>query len=128
MATGFAIMGFGGGALIGSPLAVALMKRYADTGNSGVPMTMLTLGIVYLVVMTIGAFSFRVAPTGWKPEGYMPAEATTREMVSRHNVSLSVASRTPQFWLIWGVLCTNVTAGIAVLAMASPSRVDQETI
>jgi MFS family permease len=124
MATGFAIMGFGGGALIGSPLTVALMKRYADTGNSGVPMTMLTLGIVYLVVMTIGAFSFRVAPTGWKPEGYMPAEATTREMVSRHNVSLSVASRTPQFWLIWGVLCTNVTAGIAVLAMASPMFTD----
>ena len=120
MATGFAIMGFGGGALIGSPLAVALMKRYADAGNSGVPMTMLTLGLVYLIVMTIGAFSFRVAPTGWKPEGYAPRDATAGEMVSGHNVSLNVAWKTPQFWLIWGVLCANVTAGIAVLSMASP--------
>ena len=124
MATGFAIMGFGGGALIGSPLAVELMKRYAHTGMSGVPMTMLTLGIAYLVAMTIGAFSFRVAPTGWKPEGYEPSAGNTREMVSVHNVNLSVAWKTTQFWLIWGVLFTNVTAGIAVLSMASPMFTD----
>ncbi len=124
MATGFAIMGFGGGALIGSPLAVELMKRFAHTGMSGVPMTMLTLGIVYLIAMTLGAFGFRVAPTGWKPEGYVAPTASAQSMVTGHNVNLSVAWKTPQFWLIWGVLCTNVTAGIAVLSMASPMFTD----
>ncbi len=120
MATGFAIMGFGGGALIGSPLAVALMKRFVANGSGGVPTTLMILGMVYLIAMSIGAFGIRVAPTGWLPQGYTPPSETSDAMVTQHDVHLDKAWKTPQFWLIWGVLCTNVTAGIAVLAMASP--------
>lgn len=120
LATGFAIMGFGGGALIGSPLAVALMAHFKSGGMEGVPLALLVLGVLYFIAMTLGAFGFRVAPTGWKPSGWSPAPAAANSLVTTHNVHLNVAWKTPQFWLIWGVLCTNVTAGIAVLAMASP--------
>jgi MFS family permease len=121
MATGFAIMGFGGGAMIGSPLAVWLMAHSAQPGISGVAMTLMAMGAIYFVVMTLGAFGFRVAPHGWIPTGWNPpAAATGSSMITRRHVHVSRAWKTPQFWLIWGVLCLNVTAGIAVLAMASP--------
>ena len=119
MATGFAIMGYGGGAMVGSPLAVWLMAKFAPSGGQGVPYTLMTLGAVYFVVMTLGAFSFRVAPSGWKPLGWT-AKTTGQTMITGGHVHLAKAWKTPQFWLIWGVLCTNVTAGIAVIAMASP--------
>ncbi len=119
MATGFAIMGFGGGAMIGSPLAVWLMAHSAQPGISGVAMTLMVMGAIYFAVMTLGAFSFRVAPHGWIPNGWNPP-ATGSSMITRRHVHVSRAWKTPQFWLIWGVLCLNVTAGIAVLAMASP--------
>lgn len=120
LATGFAIMGFGGGALIGSPLAVALMAHYKASAMSGVPITLLILGVLYFIAMTAGAFGFRVAPSGWKPSGWTPAATATNSLITVHSVHLDKAWKTPQFWLIWGVLCTNVTAGIGVLAMASP--------
>jgi MFS family permease len=113
MATGFAIMGFGGGAMIGSPLAVWLMARF------GVSQTLAIMGALYLVAMTLGAFGFRVAPAGWTPKGWTPG-AASRGMITQKHVHLGRAWRTPQFWLIWLVLGLNVTAGIAVLAMASP--------
>jgi MFS family permease len=113
MATGFAIMGFGGGAMIGSPLAVWLMARY------GVAETLMILGAIYFVAMTIGAFGFRVAPAGWKPSGWSPNIKAGAMITDRH-VHVNRVMRTPQFWLIWMVLGLNVTAGIAVLAMASP--------
>jgi MFS family permease len=121
MATGFAIMGFGGGAMIGSPLAVALMSRFAQNGVSGVAMTMIALGAIYFIAMSFGAFGFRVAPSGWSPLGWKPrAAAAGNTMITTRHVHVNRAWKTPQFWLIWGVLCLNVTAGIAVLAMASP--------
>ncbi|MDE2516351.1 MAG: OFA family MFS transporter [Rhodospirillales bacterium] len=120
MATGFAIMGYGGGAMIGAPLAVWLMGHFAAQGG-GVSQTLIVMGILYFLVMSAGAFGFRVAPSGWRPAGWSPAPADAgREMISQHHVHLSQVTKTPQFWLVWGVLCLNVTAGIGVISMASP--------
>ena len=119
MATGFAIMGYGGGAMIGAPLAVALMAHFGPGGTLGVSQTLIAMGIIYFVVMSCGAFGFRIAPTGWKPLGWSgPAQGSA--MITTRHVHLNRAWKTPQFWLIWIVLCMNVTAGIAVISMASP--------
>jgi MFS family permease len=120
MATGFAIMGYGGGAMIGSPLAVWLMAHFAHDGASGVTSTLAVMGVIYFVAMSLGAFGFRVAPSGWQPSNWAPPAVAAGGMITARHVHLNVAWRTPQFWLIWGVLCLNVTAGIAVIAMASP--------
>jgi len=119
MATGMAIMGFGGGAMIGAPLADRLMKFFATPDSVGVWQTFLTLAAIYFVFMMGGALSYRLPPEDWKPEGWQPA-TSKRALQTDRNVSLEVAWRTPQFWLLWGVLCLNVTAGIGILAMASP--------
>jgi MFS family permease len=124
MATGLAIMGYGGGAMIGAPLAVWLMTRYARGGTPGVSSTLVSMGLIYLVVMGVGAFAFRVAPSGWRPAGWVARDAQARTMITQHHVHLRRARRTPQFWWIWGVLFLNVTAGIAVISMASPMLQD----
>nr|WP_288118047.1 OFA family MFS transporter [Thiomonas sp.] len=123
MATGFAIMGFGGGAMIGAPLAVALMKHFSATSPQGVASTLMLMGALYLVIMSAGAFGFRVPPRDWKPSGWTPKEGGNA-MITDHEVHLNKAWKTPQFWLVWGVLCLNVTAGIGVLSMASPMLQD----
>jgi len=121
MATGFAIMGYGGGAMIGAPLAVWLMGHFATDGVPGVARTLAALGVIYFLIMLAGAFGFRVAPNGWRPVGWTPAgEGERKAMVTHRHVHLSRVWKTPQFWLIWGVLCLNVTAGIGVISMASP--------
>jgi len=119
MATGMAIMGFGGGAMIGSPLADRLMKFFATPDSVGVWQTFLTMGAIYFVFMMIGALAYRIPPTGWKPAGWTPP-ATANAMITTRNVHLSKAWRTPQFWLLWGILTLNVSAGIGVIGMASP--------
>ena len=99
--------------------------RTASNGIPGVAQTMMALGVIYFVVMTAGAFGFRVSPTGWKPSGWVPkATDLSNAMITNNHVHVSTAWKTPQFWLIWGVLCLNVTAGIAVIAMASPMLQD----
>ncbi len=118
MATGMAIMGFGGGAFIASPLSVYLMKLFSTPTHIGVAETFVVLGIVYFVFMMIGAITVRVPPMGWRPAGWTPP-ATQNAMVTSANVHLDDALKTPQFWLLWGVLCLNVTAGIGVLGQAS---------
>jgi MFS family permease len=120
MATGMAIMGFGGGAMIGAPLADRLMKFYATPSSVGVWETFLTLAAIYFVFMMAGALSYRVPPAGWKPEGWTPPPAAKNAMITTRNVHLDKAWKTPQFWLLWGVLCLNVSAGIGVIGMASP--------
>ena len=121
MAPGMAIMGFGGGAMIGSPLADRLMKTFATPTSVGVWETFLAMAAIYFVFMMIGALAYRVPPTGWKPEGWTPPPAqASNTMITTRHVHLSKAWRTPQFWLLWGVLCLNVSAGIGVLGMASP--------
>jgi MFS family permease len=120
MATGMAIMGFGGGAMIGSPLANLLMNNFKTADSVGVWQTMATMGVVYLVFMMGGAFGYRVSPEGWRPEGWTPPSDRAHAMITHGDVALNDAHKTPQFWLIWAVLCLNVSAGIGVLAMASP--------
>ncbi|TGE27617.1 L-lactate MFS transporter [Hymenobacter metallicola] len=119
VATGMAIMGFGGGAMIGSPLAVALMDHYKASAPMGVAPTFLTMGLIYLLFMLFGVFTIRVPAEGWKPEGYVPS-TTSNALITTHNVDADTAIKTPQFWLLWVVLCMNVTAGIGVLETASP--------
>lgn len=118
MATGLAIMGFGGGAMLASPLSVSLMNAFSDDVSVGVAPTFVVLGLFYLVLMMFGAFTIRVPAEGWKPEGYV-APKTKNKLVSNNHVSVSQAMKTPQFWLLFWVLCLNVTAGIGVLGQAS---------
>jgi MFS family permease len=120
MATGMAIMGFGGGAMIGSPLANLLMNTFKTPASSGAAEAMATMGIGYFVFMTAGALGYRVSPEGWRPKGWTPPAPGAQGMITHGSVALNDAHRTPQFWLIWAVLCLNVSAGIGVLAMASP--------
>jgi MFS family permease len=119
MATGMAIMGFGGGAMIGAPLANLLMNYFKTPTSVGVWETFAAMGGIYFVFMMIGAFAYRVTPAGWQPEGWVPP-SEKKSMISEHHVHLDDAHKTPQFWLIWWVLCLNVSAGIGVLGMASP--------
>lgn len=174
MATGMAIMGFGGGAMIGAPLKTWLLsvyyeapqylgkladvnliteagRRFAEvsgqrievvvataadmakvpvpgpegvyvvgTGDTGIASVFLTLGIVYFVIMTIAAFSYRVPAKDWKPEGWTPPadDRSKKKMISDNHVHIDQALKTPQFYRMWIVLCLNVTAGIGVIGVA----------
>src|SRR5579859_2704841 len=120
MATGMAIMGFGGGAMIGSPFANYLITRFASATEVGVWQTFVVLGAVYFCFMIGGAFLFRVPSDAWAPAGWTKPADTGKKMVTDGHVHLNEALKTPQFWLIWCVLCLNVTAGIGIIGMASP--------
>ncbi|MFD6157619.1 OFA family MFS transporter [Nocardia sp. NPDC060256] len=122
MATGFAIMGFGGGALIASPWTTQLLSTFGKD-NVGIAETFLVMGLVYAVFMSVGVLLVRVPPPGWRPAGWVP-QAKTTKLVSEHDVAANDAIRTPQFWLLWIVLCFNVTAGIGILEKAAPMVVD----
>ena len=119
MATGMAIMGFGGGALIGAPLSIMLMDHFKTPASTGVMESFVTMGVVYFMYMMIGAITVRVPAADWKPDGWVPSDKLRRLVTTAH-VSVDSAWVTPQFWLLWGVLCMNVTAGIGVLSQASP--------
>jgi len=118
MATGMAIMGFGGGALIGAPLAVEFMGHFQSSTSVGVKETFRVMGCLYFALMMFGAFIVRVPVHGWKPKGYVPS-SRPQKLVTDAHVSVDVAWKTPQFWLLWAVLCLNVTAGIGILGQAS---------
>src|ERR1700676_1486656 len=118
MATGMAIMGFGGGAMIGAPLADMLMNIFRTRDSVGVWQTFIAMGAIYFVFMLVGAFGYRLPPAGWRPDGWTPPNSANAMITQRH-VDLKDAHKTPQFWLIWGVLCLNVSAGIGVIGMAS---------
>jgi MFS family permease len=120
MATGMAIMGFGGGAMIGAPLADKLMSFYATPTSIGVWETFVTMAAIYFVFMVGGALGYRVPRDGWKPQGWIPPTPAANKMMTHRHVHIDVAWKTPQFWLLWGVLCLNVSAGIGVIGMASP--------
>ncbi|MFI8615215.1 OFA family MFS transporter [Acidovorax sp. NPDC077693] len=120
MATGMAIMGFGGGAMIGSPLAVDLMKHFSSPTDVGVMQTFVVMALVYFVFMMAGAVGYRVPPTGWKPAGWTPPPPSANAMITQRHVHVKRVWGIPQFWLIWVVLCMNVSAGIGVIGMASP--------
>ena len=172
MATGMAIMGFGGGAMIAKPIKTSLLSYFAvapeylgtegvvqtvtengrlfaekagekievviatakqaaalpgggeagvyvvGSGDTGASATFLTLGIIYFVVMIVAAFSYRVPPKDWKPEGWEPKESSGQSMITKKHVHIDQALKTPQFWQLWIMLCFNVTAGIGVIGVA----------
>ena len=118
MATGMAIMGFGGGAFIASPLSVWLMAHFASATDVGVAPTFVVMGIIYLCFMLIGAAIVRVPAKGWAPAGYV-APISPQKLITNEHVHVDQALKTPQFYLLWWVLCLNVTAGIGVLGQAS---------
>jgi MFS family permease len=129
LATGMAIMGFGGGALIASPLSRQLMNWYdpsydgtAGTTPDGAAVAglFLTLGLIYLVFMFFGALIVRVPADDWKPAGWDPSMVKQKSLVTTENVSAANSIKTPQFWLVWIVLFCNVTAGIGILEQAAP--------
>jgi len=121
IATGMAIMGFGGGAMVGATLATALMGHFGNAQEVGVWQSFVAMAAIYFVFMTAGALAYRVPPTGWKPEGWTaPLKKAGNTMVTDRHVHVSVAWKTPQFALIWLVLCLNVSAGIGIIGMASP--------
>jgi MFS family permease len=130
LATGLAIMGFGGGAMLASPLSRQLLSFYdpgyhpasASSVASGGALVGLfvTLGIGYFVIMMFGVVNVRVPSPGWRPRGFDPAAVVAKPLVTTANVSASNAIRTPSFWLLWTVLFCNVTAGIGILEQASP--------
>ncbi|HCR0417484.1 TPA: OFA family MFS transporter [Klebsiella aerogenes] len=118
MAAGMAIMGFGGGALVGAPLANWLINFFADGQGSGVWQSILALAVIYALFMLCGTFGYRLPPMGWHPVGAKAQQAISKQPTVQ--VHVSIAWRTPQFWLLWLVLWLNVTAGIGILGMASP--------
>ena len=124
LATGMAIMGFGGGAMIGSPLADRLMTWFAGPRSVGVWETFLVLAVIYFIFMMLGALAYRIPPVGWSPHPG-PTHSSSQRFTASHNsadrfVTPARACRTVQFWLLWFVLCFNVSAGIGVIGMASP--------
>jgi MFS family permease len=119
MATGMAIMGFGGGAMIASPLSVWLMSKFHSTTDVGVFNTFIVLGCVYFFFMMMGALIVRVPAEGWKPEGFVPEAVASKKLVTTNHVFVYDAIKTPQFWFVWVVLFLNTTAGIGVLGQAS---------
>nr|WP_221377682.1 OFA family MFS transporter [Actinoplanes polyasparticus] len=130
LATGLAIMGFGGGALIASPASRQLLSFYDDNYDPSVATSVasggslvalfLTLGIAYFVIMMFGVANMRVPADDWKPDGWDPASVKAKPLVTTASVSAANAIRTRAFWLLWIVLFCNVTAGIGILEQASP--------
>jgi MFS family permease len=118
MATGMAIMGFGGAAMIAAPLSVWLMSVFSTPTHVGVAESFVVMGLVYACFMLVGAAIVRLPAPGWKPEGFVPS-TQPKKLVTSNDVYVYQALKTPQFWLIWIVLCMNVTAGIGVLGQAS---------
>ncbi|MFP5315229.1 MAG: OFA family MFS transporter [Actinomycetes bacterium] len=128
LATGMAIMGFGGGALIASPLSTQLLRMYdPNSGAEGwvasgeaVAMLFVTLAVIYLIYMVFGAFTIKVPAADWRPDGFDPSTLKAKPLVTTDNVSAKNAIKTKQFWLVWIVLFCNVTAGIGILEQAAP--------
>lgn len=118
MATGLAIMGFGGGAMIGAPLSVWLMDVFKSASSVGVMEAFLLMGAIYFVSMMIGALTIRIPPPDWQPANWTPPLVADK-MITQAHVHIDQALKTPQFYLLWLVLCLNVTAGIGVLGQAS---------
>ncbi|MES1923840.1 OFA family MFS transporter [Salinisphaera sp. T31B1] len=121
LATGMAIMGFGGGAMIGSPLSTALMAFFSGPDSVGVGSAFMAMGVIYFLFMMVGSLIVRIPAKDWKPAGFDPErDGKQDKMITRNHVHVNESMKTPQFYFIWLVLFLNVTAGIALLEQASP--------
>lgn len=121
MATGMAIMGFGGGAMIGSPLAAMLIKHFATETDVGVMPTFVVMALIYFVFMMAGALGYRIPAAGWQPTNWNPPDNfKANKMITQNHVHVKNVFKIKQFWLLWGVLCMNVSAGIGIIGMSSP--------
>ncbi|KAF0843261.1 nitrate/nitrite transporter NarK [Methylovorus glucosotrophus] len=121
MATGMAIMGFGGGAMIGSPLATKLMSYFATPTAPGVWQTFVMLALIYTVFMLCGSLGYRVPASDWKPANWVPpVKNASSGMIATRHVHINHAHKTPQFWLLWLILCMNVSASIGIIGAAAP--------
>ncbi|MEU3711122.1 L-lactate MFS transporter [Streptomyces catenulae] len=123
MATGIAIMGFGGGALIASPWSAQMLESFGESSR-GIAAAFLVHGVAYAGFMALGVLLVRVPPEGWRPAGWEPTRQERAPLVTTAQVSARSAVRTPQFWCLWVVLCMNVTAGIGILEKAAPMITD----
>ncbi|MEU3183440.1 OFA family MFS transporter [Streptomyces sp. NPDC006923] len=126
MATGIAIMGFGGGALIASPWSAQMLESFGSD-SEGIALAFLVHGLVYAVFMSLGVLLVRVPRVPRPEDRREKAPAATPpagSLISTAQVSARSAVRTPQFWCLWVVLCMNVTAGIGVLEKAAPMITD----
>ena len=119
LATGFAVMGFGGGAIVAAPLSQALVSRFAGPSSVGVAETFVVLGSAYLLLMVGGAFLFRLPAPGWRPPGRAHEPGTSRAPAT-FGLTVDAAMRTREFYLLWTMLLVNVTAGLGVLGQAAP--------
>jgi MFS family permease len=121
MATGLAIMGFGGGALVGSPLATNLMSMFKTSPTTGIAEALVIMAAFYAVFQLSAVFIARLPVAGYAPKGYvepaLAAGASSTEVAGGFAVAQAV--RTPQFWLLWAILLLNVSAGIGILGQAS---------
>ena len=106
--------------MIGSPLATKLMAFFAGPGQQGIWQTFVSLALIYTAFMLLGSLSYRVPPSGWKPANWTPAASKANSMIAQNHVHLKNAHRTPQFWLLWLVLCMNVSASIGIIGAAAP--------
>ncbi|MGF1466731.1 MAG: OFA family MFS transporter [Sandaracinaceae bacterium] len=124
LATGIAIMGFGGGALIASPWSSRMLEAFGSDAG-GIATAFVIHGVAYAALMALGVVLVRVPPGGYRPPGWTPPSAPNgASLAAGHEVSARNAIRTPQFWLLWVVLCLNVTAGIGILEKAAPMITD----
>src|SRR5699024_4184449 len=125
LATGRAIMGFCGGALLASPMSNALMVLFGGGTEteylaSGLVPTFVVLALSYAVIIAAGAYVIRLPHPAWTPDGWDPSNEEATPMETNLNVSATEALKTPQFWFLWIILFTNVTAGIGILENAAP--------
>jgi MFS family permease len=122
LASGMAIMGFGGGAMIATPLSRTLLELFSTSTSVGMTGTLVAMGVLYFIAMSVGAFSIRVPASGWHPdgmaEGDLPPAAVSAGRSTKHAVAAREAMKTPQFYFLWVLLCMNVTSGIELLAHA----------
>lgn len=119
MATGMAIMGFGGGAMVAAPLSIRLMGLFQTPASAGVAETFLVMGGLYFFYMLFGVITVRIPASDWRPEGWPRHGSGVRIKAAGADVDATRAIRTPQFYLLFAVLMLNVTAGIGVLGQAS---------
>ena len=111
--TGAAVMGFGAGALVMSPIAARLIIAI------GVPTTFVTFGVVYLVLIVIAAQFYVDPPHGWRPDGWEPRTAVSKA-ACESDYTVKEALQTGRFWLLWVMISLNTSAGIAIMSQASP--------